>query len=196
MGEDHVDYKALYDEQKLQVSELQARLDELTVCRRCGMPVDDKPLSLTDDVKKEYFRTLLTNKPFRKEYDLFDGVVTVVFEVSKGALLTAQRAAMNNADIRVMHTINDIVLLSNLVSIATYDETVEERKFLYEKDVNARIKALEDIEGSLNELENSVDYVLLACVRRVLDEFGILVKTLADAGLDANFYKGDGLVSP
>ena len=196
MEEQQTDYKSLYEEQQRQTSVLQAKLDELTVCRRCGMQVTDKPLTLSEDVKKAYFKTLLTNKPFSKEYELFDGTVKIVFEMSKGALLTAQRTAMNKIDNMTMSAINDVVLLSNLVSISTYDSDVEESNILYEKNVDERIEALSDIEGSIKVLEDTVDYVLLACVRKVMEEFGLLVKTLVDNGLDENFYKGDGLVSP
>lgn len=196
MEEQQINYKQLYEEQKNQVIELQTKLSELTVCRRCGLPVDDKPIALSDDVKKEYFKTLLTNKPFSKEYELFDGAVRITFEVAKGELVTAQRTAINNTTNMTINTINDVLLISALAKVVTYDNDTDEVKTLYIKDAAARTDALKSLSSSIEELEQTVDFVLLACVRRTLEEFSRLVKALTDNGLDENFYKGDGLVSP
>lgn len=196
MEESQIDYKALYEEQQGQVAQLQAQLDELSICRRCALPVNDKPLTVSEDIKKAYFKTLLTNKPFCKEYEILNGAVKIVFEMSRGRLLTAQRKALHNTANITMTTLNDVLLLSNLVSISSYDDDLEETTVIYERTADERAQALDDVQASIAELEETVDYVILACVRRVMDEFGLLVKTLIDNGLDENFYKGDGLVSP
>ena len=149
---------------------------------------------MTDDVKKTYFKSLLTGKAFQKTYELFGGVVTVLFEMPKGTLLSAQRTALTSAkkDANIT-SINDIVLLASLVRIDICDEDDDDTVCAYEKSYEQRESLLLDAENSIKELEASCDYALLSCVRDALMSFGTLIKAISETGLDKNFYEGAGL---
>lgn len=186
--------RATCKEQQGTIDELSAKLDTMTVCKRCGRDVTLDLLGLSEDTKKAYFKSLLTQKPFGKEYVMFDGMLKVAFEMPHKEILSAQRSAIKSIkDTFDSQIITDIMLLSCLSAVVVVDTDTDEELVIYEADKDARVEKLTDPEQAINELMSNTDYAVLTATREALTMFGKLLQAITDVGLDRNFYEGAGL---
>jgi hypothetical protein len=187
--------KHLCKEQQAIIDDLHTRIANMKFCARCGKDVvEGGAVFITDDVKKEYFKTLLTQKAFKHQYSAFDGGLLITFEMPTKDLLVAQRAALNNDDNMLSVTaITDIMLLSCLTDVTLVDSDVEESTNIYTASTEKRIEYLSDPVASMDEVTKHFDYVVLSSIRESLSLFGKLLQALTDNGLDKNFYEGAGL---
>lgn len=181
-------------EQQAIIEDLQTKIDNMNVCACCGRAVTEQPLQLSEDVKKAYFKAMLVQKPFTKEYTLFDGCLKVVLEMPSKDILIAQKKAIASID-NILNTqaITDIMLLSCLVSATLVDEDADEETVIYEADKDSRIALLETPEESIESLMMKCDYAVLTAIRETLTMFGKLLNAITNVGLDKNFYEGAGL---
>lgn len=181
-------------EQQAVIEDLQTKIDSMNVCACCGRVVTEQPLQLSEDVKKAYFKAMLVQKPFTKEYTLFDGCLKVVLEMPSKDILIAQKKAIASID-NILNTqaITDIMLLSCLVSATLIDEDADEETVIYEADKDSRIELLETPEESIESLMLKCDYAVLTAIRETLTMFGKLLNAITNVGLDKNFYEGAGL---
>ena len=181
-------------EQQAIIEDLQTKIDSMNVCACCGRVVTEQPLQLSEDAKKAYFKAMLVQKPFTKEYTLFDGCLKVVLEMPNKDILVAQKKAIASID-NILNTqaITDIMLLSCLVSATLVDEDANEETVIYEADKDSRIALLETPEESIESLMRKCDYAVLTAIRETLTMFGKLLNAITNVGLDKNFYEGAGL---
>ena len=158
--------------------------EESVLCRRCGhdMEAADE-LAPSEEEKQEYLRCILGKRLYRKTYTLFDGTVTVAFELLSQSDSTRIGPVLNDLNTtRSMQGITDsmnLKLLFYLRQFNTDEFSPPENLDNWKEEFSARFSDYgEDVP---------------ALLARILMEFLRLAEMLPQAGLDENFWKGAGL---
>jgi hypothetical protein len=159
-------------------------VEEAVLCRQCGhdMAAVDAPAP-ADEEKQEYLRCILGKKLYRKTYTLFDGKVTMAFELLTQADSTRMGPILNELNmLRSMQGITDsmnLKLLFYLRQFNTDEFSPPENLDNWKEEFSARFDDYGEDAPAL--------------LARVLMEFLRLAEMLPQAGLDENFWKGAGL---
>jgi hypothetical protein len=159
-------------------------VEDVVSCLRCGrdMAIEDEPAP-SEEEKKEYLRCILGKKLYRKTYTLFDGTVTVAFELLTQAESTRMGPILHELNMtRSMQGLADsmnLKLLFYLRQFNTDEFSPPENLDNWKEEFNTRF-------GDYGE-----DVTALAA--RILMEYLRLAEMLPQAGLDENFWKGAGL---
>lgn len=162
------------------------------VCKRCGWDQRQEYDVASSELLRDYFKCMLGQVPFQKTYELFNGVLTVVFEEPTGKLLRLQEKEASKRLANKDNTISDALdfaIIPALVSIALENEGVG-RKYLYQADAGRRERLLED--GVVPPELDNMPLVSLQAVRNTYGEFSQLCARLVRASQDENFWQGDG----
>ena len=158
--------------------------EEGVPCRRCGHDTAsiEEPAP-SEEEKKEYLRCVLGKKLYRKTYTLFDGTVTIAFE-----LLTQADSA------RMGPVLND---LNETRSIQGITDSMNLKLLLYLRQFNtdefSPPENLDNWKEAFNARFGDYGEDVPALLARILMEFLRLAEMLPQAGLDENFWKGAGL---
>ena len=158
--------------------------EEAVLCRQCGhdMAAIDEP-SPSEEERQEYLRCILGKKLYRKTYMLFDGKVTMAFE------LLTQADSM-----RLSPILNE---LNATRSIQGLTDSMNLKLLFYLRQFNADEfsppENLDNWKEAFNERFSDYGEDAPALLARVLMEFLRLAEMLPQAGLDENFWKGAGL---
>ena len=156
-------------------------------CVRCGHSVTDiASTAPEEEEKREYLRCILGKRPYKKTYTLYDGDITISFELLSqvdsarmGPMLTKINQNENATDLTMMTESINLKLLFYLRQFNDISYTVPEN-----------LDNWQDVfMGRFAEFDESVPALLI----RVLLEFLRLADMLPSAGLDENFWKGAGL---
>jgi hypothetical protein len=163
----------------------QARVPELTKCPRCGHNMGVPVAAPSEADVKEYVRCLLGKKKFSKTYPLFNGEVTLRYELvgqKESALLSAALDAVDKSDAVKMMT------AALRLKLLFYLRQFNGDSFSPPEEIP------EGWESSLfNKRFEAYGEDMPVLASRVLMEFMRLTEMLPEAGLDRGFYEGAGL---
>lgn len=161
-------------------------------CKRCGWDQrEDYDVADTEQVK-EYFKCIIAQIPFTKSYELFNGLMTVVFEEPTGKLLRLQEKEASKRIAAKDDTISDALdfaVLPALVSVTLSNDGFGS-KTLYAADINRRTQIME--KGEIPAELDNMPLVSLQAIRNVYGEFSRLCGQLVRAAQDENFWRGVG----
>lgn len=183
--------RAEYQKKSEEVEQLRAKLDQPIPCKRCGRDAATAPLKIDEEIKKEYFRSILGQRPFSHTYRLYDNQLLITYETMKGDTLVNYGLSMKQTDADLLPLAN-LILIGSLVRVAVIDESMQE-KVLYEASAEDRAAAVKDVSASMNRLAACMDQMLIMTLRNTCTMFNALCAGLVEVGQDENFYKGAGL---
>lgn len=183
--------RAEYQKKSEEVEQLRAKLDQPIPCKRCGRDAATAPLKIDEEIKKEYFRSILGQRPFSHTYRLYDNQLLITYETMKGDTLVNYGLSMKQTDADLLPLAN-LILIGSLVRVAVIDESMQE-KVLYEASAEDRAAAVKDVNASMNRLATCMDQMLIMTLRNTCTMFNALCAGLVEVGQDENFYKGAGL---
>lgn len=183
--------RAEYQKKSEEVEQLRAKLDQPIPCKRCGRDAATAPLKIDEEIKKEYFRSILGQRPFSHTYRLYDNQLLITYETMKGDTLVNYGLSMKQTDADLLPLAN-LILIGSLVRVAVIDEAMQE-KVLYEASAEDRAAAVKDVNASMNRLATCMDQMLIMTLRNTCTMFNALCAGLVEVGQDENFYKGAGL---
>lgn len=183
--------RAEYQRKSEEVEQLRAKLDQPIPCKRCGRDAATAPLKIDEEIKKEYFRSILGQRPFSHTYRLYDNQLLITYETMKGDTLVNYGLSMKQTDADLLPLAN-LILIGSLVRVAVIDEAMQE-KVLYEASAEDRAAAVKDVSASMNRLAACMDQMLIMTLRNTCTMFNALCAGLVEVGQDENFYKGAGL---
>lgn len=183
--------RAEYQKKSEEVEQLRAKLDQPIPCKRCGRDAATAPLKIDEEIKKEYFRSILGQRPFSHTYRLYDNQLLITYETMKGDTLVNYGLSMKQTDADLLPLAN-LILIGSLVRVAVIDESMQE-KVLYEASAEDRAAAVKDVNASMNRLATCIDQMLIMTLRNTCTMFNALCAGLVEVGQDENFYKGAGL---
>lgn len=183
--------RAEYQRKSEEVEQLRAKLDQPIPCKRCGRDAATAPLKIDEEIKKEYFRSILGQRPFSHTYRLYDNQLLITYETMKGDTLVNYGLSMKQTDADLLPLAN-LILIGSLVRVAVIDESMQE-KVLYEASAEDRAAAVKDVSASMNRLAACMDQMLIMTLRNTCTMFNALCAGLVEVGQDENFYKGAGL---
>ena len=183
--------RAEYQKKSEEVEQLRAKLDQPIPCKRCGRDAATAPLKIDEEIKKDYFRSSLGQRPFSHTYRLYDNQLLITYETMKGDTLVNYGLSMKQTDADLLPLAN-LILIGSLVRVAVIDEAMQE-KVLYEASAEDRAAAVKDVSASMNRLAACMDQMLIMTLRNTCTMFNALCAGLVEVGQDENFYKGAGL---
>ena len=183
--------RAEYQKKSEEGEQLRAKLDQPIPCKRCGRDAATAPLKIDEEIKKEYFRSILGQRPFSHTYRLYDNQLLITYETMKGDTLVNYGLSMKQTDADLLPLAN-LILIGSLVRVAVIDEAMQE-KVLYEASAEDRAAAVKDVSASMNRLAACMDQMLIMTLRNTCTMFNALCAGLVEVGQDENFYKGAGL---
>ena len=183
--------RAEYQKKSEEVEQLRAKLDQPIPCKWCGRDAATAPLKIDEEIKKEYFRSILGQRPFSHTYRLYDNQLLITYETMKGDTLVNYGLSMKQTDADLLPLAN-LILIGSLVRVAVIDEAMQE-KVLYEASAEDRAAAVKDVSASMNRLAACMDQMLIMTLRNTCTMFNALCAGLVEVGQDENFYKGAGL---
>ena len=183
--------RAEYQKKSEEVEQLRAKLDQPIPCKRCGRDAATAPLKIDEEIKKDYFRSILGQRPFSHTYRLYDNQLLITYETMKGDTLVNYGLSMKQTDADLLPLAN-LILIGSLVRVAVIDEAMQE-KVLYEASAEDRAAAVKDVSASMNRLAACMDQMLVMTLRNTCTMFNALCAGLVEVGQDENFYKGAGL---
>lgn len=177
---------------------LQEEFDKPVVCVRCGCLAANHAPKVDEAILKEYFKSILAQKPFSHTYKLLDGRLLINFSSQYGTDIRDLDKIMINS-IQAGKTVSDIqaeelMLVTSLTDIQCFDEENVTVKKLYEATPEQRREYATDPEKGLRAITESLDRITYQLVRRTFQKFAVLCTALSAAAEDENFYKGVGLL--
>jgi len=159
-------------------------VEEAVLCKRCGhdTEITEEPAP-SEEERQEYLRCILGKKLYRKTYTLFDGKVTMAFELLSQSDSSRMGPILNDLNrTRSIEGLTDsmnLKLLFYLRQFNTEEFRPPENADSWKEEFAARFKDYGEDSPAL--------------LARVLMEFLRLAEMLPQAGLDENFWKGAGL---
>lgn len=166
-------------------------LEKTIYCKRCGRQVTDEPVTVSDDVVKEYMRCRLGGKPFSRELKVLNGSFIITAETADAGLI---RIVDKYLDVNGILPNPDVQLLALITKLERVDVDSGIIDTLYEADIDARKDALANVEVGMDKLCKKLDAVELGVVRRACKAFVVLNNILMEMIVDENFYSGVGLL--
>ena len=165
--------------------------EENHFCKRCGFDQHEDFIPVNKDDLENYFKTALAQVPFSKTYDLYGGLLQLVFEEATGKLLRLQERAIMDIT-KEGGSISDAADYSMLSSLVEVRQVPHEgaSKILYSADKERREKMLE--EHKIPEELLSMPMIQLQSLRNTYVVFTKHCAALMNAAQDENFWKGVG----
>ena len=172
-----------------------AELRELTICKRCGFD-NHKELGVNKDLVQDYYKKLIIQEPFTKEYSLIDDHIQIVCEEANRRLITIHSRLWDTFGSAINTYAADILVLLYTKSISFKTENGIEVK--YEASEEERYNLLRSltpttIDELIPEFFQKAQHVILTGIKRAISEFNTLCLVLAEETQDENFWKGAGL---
>jgi hypothetical protein len=160
---------------------------EEKVCPVCGHCEDIKEINVDEEEVKEFIRSLLGNRPFFKEYKLYNDQFKIKFKTlntEDSERLTIFLTKLRNEDINI----NELKQKSLSLKLLYYTDEVNGKKINF--------KGYTDIEDAFNSYKDNFkdlgENVIGLCIRTLV-QFLFLQKLLIDKGYDENFWRSAGL---
>jgi hypothetical protein len=163
---------------------------EVKACPRCGWQEVDKPKPNPDDVK-EFFRSVMGDRPYRKTYPLAGGQLVLTFST-----MTAEETDVVNHFIVAAQVASDI----ELAEIGIKTKMVYTLKEVRSGDAVKKFEApnftretpLEDLLKEYRTRLAGIDDTKLRMYCRTMMLFNDLVQLLIGEAFDENFWKAAG----
>ena len=185
----------LLKEKEAKIAELEAKIKELTenatVCKRCGRSNMDKPLKVREEIVKEYFRSLLGQRPFSYTLKALDGYLNIEFTLQHGESLLA--SIKDTSGIADDANVLTMTLMSTLTAVTLIDKEKGVSKVVYSAEPKDLTRAVTDYKEYYEKLVKSIDAIQLSVIRQASALFNVLVVQLMNAVANEDFYKGAGL---
>lgn len=167
----------------------EATVEHLTECPRCGKDLKQPQLKVSEEAVKDYVRHMLGGRRFRKEFDMFDGALKIVFEEPTASEDWKKQTAGGPRELA-----GDKYMLLTLASVATVDTDAGIVKTIYAKSPNERLELITDVPASMEKLSDVLTTVQLAVVSRCATTFAALLSLIIAEVTSEDFYKGAGLL--
>lgn len=181
-----------------EITKLQMENEKLKaqmICKRCGHDNTQELPKVSKDLLKEYYRVLLTQNVFRKEYSLLDDTIIVTCVEPTRKLLSmyansweilGSKAVQYAPDLLCLMLLERIQYKEDGKLVTKYETTKEEREeFFRTFDENT-------IETSIPEFYQNLPQVILIGLKQVVGTFNDLCLNMSEAIQDVNFWKGVG----
>lgn len=187
------------------VNPVQQKLDDLTVenaklknqlvCKRCHFDNSKEFNPLNDELIKSYFKLVLSQQAFKKEYNLFDNqmIVTLVEPTRKLLMLyinlwdiLGNKAVQYAPDFLCLLLLEKIQVKGDNGLETMYNMTTEERYEMF-KGIT-----FDNVENVIPPYYQNLPQVLLVALKQTAAQFNDLCLALADRVHDENFWKGVG----
>jgi len=153
-------------------------------CPRCQHKLEgEEVIAPTEAEKKEYVRALLSGKVFSKTYGLFDGQLSLRFD-----MLTSDEAQQMKTALVAVESDDQVAVITQSIKIKCLYYCREFNGTKFELDFDPK-----EWEVEHNKRFGSLGEDIPVIVTRVLMEFLRLAEALPSAGMDASFWKGAGL---
>lgn len=172
--------------------------ESAVICERCGHVKGEKP-HVTEAVKKEYIRSILSEKPFSHTYALYDGAVEITFEGLRGTFQRDQDTRFEHyltiyeADSAKKEKYKKLLLCaSTLRQVVCISEGKRSTLFMQSAE-EAHTKLNDDMDKFDDEIANKMDQIMCAHVKELSLAFSQLCVSLMQVGFDLNFWKGVGV---
>ncbi len=189
-----------YEEKDKEVEETKT----LQLCPKCGFNLKNEPVKPTEDDKQQYLRCVLGDKLFEKDYNLYNGAMSITFRarnVKQSELILdtmqARIAAGKLSVANVPHYVYEMTryqLTISVVAIKLRDGEAKTFAPVDKKDLETY-----GATGVNNLLEYAYDYkfgnwpdALLNSVIQVHREFEKLIEILAGRVMDSDFWTSAG----
>lgn len=172
-------------------------LAEKLVCKRCGFDNKKDSYDIDEELLKDYYRKLLTQNYFSKEYALLDDNILLVLEEPTNALALAYGKLHTLLGSVMPIYAPDLLAISFIKSIKykTDDGLVTK----YEADQDERYNIIKgitvsNIDSCIPEYFKNLNQVVAIGIKNTVLDFHALCISLGEATRDKNFWKGAGLV--
>lgn len=163
--------------------------DPMEECPRCGWLREGTPTAPEED-SKEYLRSILAGRPFKKEYRLHDGDIILKFTT-----MTMEEGEFVNKV--MLHNDYDTELelrdIAGKVKLLHYLEGMQlgGKEVVFEKE-NLSDFATPTIAAEYLKRFAGYDETLMRTIHRTCGVFQNLLNLLVGDGFDENFWKGVG----
>jgi hypothetical protein len=186
-----------YDEKMTELTLENEKLRHMVLCKRCGFDNTQDLPKIDPNIVKEYYKHILTQAPFKKEYTLFDGQIIVTCTEPNRRLLAKYANSWDILGNRAVQYALDLlcIMLLDKIQLKTAEGIVTK----YEADDEQRHEFFsaitpENIESLIPESYQSLSQVLLVSIKQIVGDFNNLCLKLAEAVHEPNFWKGVGHV--
>lgn len=172
-----------------------SKLKEQTLCKRCGFDNTQDLPKVSPELLKEYYKNILTQQSFKKEYSLLDdNIIVTCIEPSRKLLsmyanswdILGNRAVQYAPDLLCIMLVESIKYKENGDIVTKYEKTLEERETFF------RTFDADNIEDLLPDFYQKLPQVILIGIKHVVGAFNELCLNMAEAIQDENFWKGVG----
>ena len=184
-----------YDNKVMELTRENEKLKSMMVCKRCGFDNNNELPVIDQDLLKEYYKHILTQTPFKKEYALLNGQIIISCVEPNRKLLAkyanswdilGNRAVQYALDLLCMMLLEKIQFKTDEGLITKYETTEEQRNELFSGIT------FDNIEYLFPESYQELTQVLLVSIKQVVGDFNKLCLDLAEAVHEPNFWKGVG----
>jgi hypothetical protein len=169
----------------------EAHEEHALICPRCNKNLSQPELTVSEDVRKEYTRCLLGQRPFTKTLTLLDGALQVTFESMSAEQAELFRTVMADAEIE---RAIDAKLLATLKTIKVIDKEVQTSVDTYMADYNTRLGFCKSMPPAITEVLKNIDAPMLGILRKCTVTFDLLCMTIREDVFAGDFYEGIGLL--
>lgn len=186
-----------YDEKMTELTVENERLRNMVLCKRCGFDNTQDLPTVDPAFVKEYYKHILTQTAFKKEYTLFDGqIIVTCIEPNRKLLakyanswdILGSRAVQYALDLLCIMLLEKIQFKTDEGLITKYDTDEAWRNNFFTSITP------ENIESLFPESYQELSQALLVSIKQVVGDFNKLCLDLAEAVHEPNFWKGVGHV--
>lgn len=196
LEEDIVKENAELKEENVKLTDEITQLKEKIICKRCGFDNNQENVTVDMSVLKDYYKAMIAQKVFEKEYDLFDGGVILHFEEPTRKLLTSYRKCYEHLTYDLAYYASDLIAMLTLKSVYIRKDTGIEKVFSWSFDDKLNFfnsVTYDNIETLFPEYYQNLSQIVLTAIRKTALVFNETCMKAADEVHDTNFWKGAGL---
>lgn len=166
------------------------------VCKRCGFDNTHEP-KVDPELLQDYYKKLLIQQPFEKEYQLLNSTVSVICTEPTRKLLSRyiqswdileDKSVQYAADLLCMLLISKITIKSENGLVVKYESSAQD------KDIFFQSFTADTIENCLPDTYQNLPQIIVLGIKHAAQQFNDLCLQLAEAAQDENFWKGVGHV--
>jgi len=150
-------------------------------CPRCSFDLEKKKVDVEDIDVQEYVRCTLSGRAYRKQYALYNGEVSMLFQE-----LTVEKADCLKKAVSTLKSPEDKMKVKVLFYLVKLNDTQFEDFEL--------LKPAVYYLGVCSKRFEHFNETLWISIVRTLTSFILSLRGLVDKGFDSNFWKGAGLI--
>lgn len=165
--------------------------ETVTHCPRCGRSIYEGYVKVSEDVMKDYTRSLLGQRRFSKTIELLEGNLRITFE-ALGAD-QSELIAVHAKDM-TLDKILDLKLLATLSNVQVIDPVMHETTDKYTASYEDRVAYCKTVPESMAAVLKDIDAPLMGIIRKCALSFDVLCAALKEQVFNSDFYEGIGLL--